>query len=123
LHKAKLSRRIRSIFEKEEKTMDFNGLTEIAKQKCSPRQLSKRSSAGSVAAALLTEHAAVAAMITAGENRIVKLVSVSAHDGIVAPCGRCREFINQIHDDNHLCEVMLRDKIVTLDDLLPERWE
>lgn len=42
------------------------------------------------------EHAAIAAMITAGENRIVKLVAVSSSDGIIPPCGRCREFINQI---------------------------
>jgi len=55
------------------------------------------------------EHAAIAAMITAGENRIVKIVEVSSSDGFVPPCGRCREFINQIHDENKFCEFMLKE--------------
>ena len=120
--------------------MDFNELYNIAKATLNPRELSKSSYAGSVAAALVTEkgniykgvcidtpcsmgfcaeHAAIAAMITAGENRIVQIVAVSSNDGIVPPCGRCREFINQIHEDNKLCEVMFKDKVVTNDDLLP----
>ncbi|TGE35686.1 cytidine deaminase [Desulfosporosinus fructosivorans] len=124
--------------------MDFNELYNIAKDTLNPRELSKSSYAGSVAAALLTdkgnlykgvcidtpcsmgfcaEHAAIAAMITAGENRIAKLVAVSSSDGIVPPCGRCREFINQIHEENRLCEVMLKDKVVKIDDLLPYRWK
>lgn len=124
--------------------MNFNELYEIAKNTLNPRELSKSSYAGSVAAALLTdkgnvykgvcidapcsigfcaEHAAIAAMITAGENRIVKLVAVSNSDGIVPPCGRCREFINQIHEENKYCEVMLKDKVITIDELLPYRWE
>jgi len=124
--------------------MSFEQLYKIAMETLNPRQLSESSYAGSVAAAILTdkgnvyrgvcidtpcsmgfcaEHAAIAAMIIAGENRIVKLVAVSANSGIVPPCGRCREFINQIHEDNKYCEVKLKDKIVTIDYLLPDRWE
>ncbi len=124
--------------------MDFNQLYEIAKATLNPRELSKTSTAGEVAAVLLTdkgnvykgvcidapcsigfcaEHAAISAMITAGENRIVKIVAVSESDGIVPPCGRCREFINQIHEENKFCEVMLKDRVMTIDELLPFRWE
>jgi cytidine deaminase len=123
--------------------MDFSELYQIALKTLNPRQLTKDSSAGGVAAALLTEagnvytgvcidtpcsmgfcaeHAAIAAMITAGENRIMKLVAVLYSGEIIPPCGRCREFITQVHEDNHLCEVMLQNKIVTIDDLLPDRW-
>ena len=39
-----------------------------------------------------------------------------------APCGRCREFINCIHDENYLCQVILEDgTITTIGDLLPNR--
>jgi cytidine deaminase len=123
--------------------MEFKELYEIAKNTLNPRELSKSSYSGSVAAAILTdkgnvykgvcidtpsslgfcaEHAAIAAMITAGENRIVKMVAVYESGEIVPPCGRCREFINQIHDENYKCEVLLKDKVTTIDELLPERW-
>ncbi|MDV3425768.1 MAG: cytidine deaminase [Bacillota bacterium] len=125
--------------------MTFDELYDIALKALNPRKLSKKSYAGSVAAAILTEsgnvytgvcidtpssmgfcaeHAAVASMITAGENRIVKLISVYKDKTIIPPCGRCREFICQIHDDNHKCEVMIKeDTVVTMDDLLPYHWE
>ena len=41
------------------------------------------------------EHAAIAAMITAGENRITKVIAVYEDGTIIPPCGRCREFICQ----------------------------
>jgi cytidine deaminase len=123
--------------------MEFIELIEIAQATLNPRQLSETSSAGSVAAALVTdkgyvykgvcidtscsmgfcaEHAAIAAMITAGENRIVRIVAVSSDAGIIPPCGRCREFKFQIDPENLAAEVRLKDKVVTLNDLLPERW-
>lgn len=124
--------------------MEFNELVKIAEETLNPRQLTDDSCAGSVAAALITvqgnvykgvcidtpcsmgfcaEHAAIAAMITAGESRIERIVAVSTSVGIVPPCGRCREFIYQINHDNLKCQIALKDKIVTLDSLLPERWE
>lgn len=70
------------------------------------------------------EHAAIAAMITAGENRITKVVAVYEDGTIIPPCGRCREFICQIHDENYKCQVMIKkDMIITINDLLPYRWE
>ncbi len=36
------------------------------------------------------------------------------------PCGRCREFTGQLHDENGSAEVMVREGvIVALRDLLP----
>jgi len=69
------------------------------------------------------EHSAIAAMVTAGEYRIKKIVAVWL-DGedtyILSPCGRCREFIRQIHPDNVNTEVILdTDKTVKLVELLP----
>lgn len=72
------------------------------------------------------EHSAIAAMVTAGEHRIQKIVAVwKGEDGlspthILSPCGRCREFIRQIHPDNIQTEVILDiDKVLKLSDLLP----
>ncbi len=124
--------------------MEFEALYEIAKSTLNPWQLTEDTCSGKVAAALETdsgnvykgvciespcsmgfcaEHAAIAAMVTAGESRIVKIVSVSAKHGIIPPCGRCREFIYQINHENINCLVMLEDGITTLDVLLPNRWK
>ena len=128
--------------------MDFTELSKIAEKLAYPRALSESAEAGSVAAALLTdkgnvytgvcidtpcsmgfcaEHAAAAAMVTAGENRVMGVVAVHMDDDgnteIIPPCGRCREFLCQLHDDNHLAQVKLSDRVLTLDELLPFRWE
>jgi cytidine deaminase len=126
------------------KDMDFNQLLMVAKGLVKERKLSRIATAGTVAAAILTdkgnvytgvcidtpagmgfcaEHAAIAAMITAGESHIVKCVATGIDDdGACAPCGRCREFINSVHDENYKCEVMLEDgSITTIGQLLPYR--
>ena len=50
------------------------------------------------------EHSAIAAMVTAGVYKIKKLVGVWKDDDgslyVLPPCGRCREFIRQVHKDN-----------------------
>lgn len=70
------------------------------------------------------EHSAIAAMVTAGESRIEKIVAVWLNEQgepyILSPCGRCREFIRQIHPDNLRTQVILdTDKVLPLADLLP----
>lgn len=70
------------------------------------------------------EHSAIAAMVTAGEYRIAKIVAVWRSDEgvvyVVPPCGRCREFIRQVDPDNLDTEVVLgRDRTAKLRDLLP----
>ncbi len=127
--------------------MTFEQLTTKARETLNPRKISTNSYAGSVASAILgsngkvytgvcidtpgsmgfcAEHAAIAAMITDGETRVLKVVSVYKDGKVIPPCGRCREFIYQIDDDNNSCEVMVdNDSVVTLDELLPhhERYK
>lgn len=125
--------------------MTFDDLYNKAKSVVHPRELSENAEAGGVGAAILSEsgkvytgvsidtacsmgfcaeHAAVAAMITEGENRILKIVAVGRSGNVMPPCGRCREFISQIHSDNLNAEVMIDDsEIVTINQLLPYDWK
>jgi cytidine deaminase len=124
--------------------MEFDALYQQAKSVLNPRRLSDEAEAGGVGAALLTdsgklylgvcidtacsmgfcaEHAAAAAMVTAGENRVVKMIAVNWDGTILPPCGRCREFISELHKDNSDAEVMVSDHtVVTLRELLPYDW-
>ena len=124
--------------------MEFTELYERALAVASPRTLSEYTSVGVVGAAILTdkgnvyvgcnidtacsmgycaEHAAIAAMVTAGESRIVKVVAVNFEGKVYPPCGRCREFMYQINNENLNAEVMVeKDTILTLADILPYRW-
>ena len=122
----------------------FDTLYARAKSVINPRRLSDDAEAGSVGAALLAasgavyvgvcidtacsmgfcaEHAAAAAMVTAGENRVLKMVAVNKSGRILPPCGRCREFISQLHDENLTAEVLVADGTVKqLRELLPYDW-
>jgi cytidine deaminase len=124
--------------------MEFDELYQQAKAVLNPRRLSDEAEAGGVSAALLTEsgrvytgvcidtsssmgfcaeHAAAAAMVTAGESRVVKMVAVLWDGRILPPCGRCREFISQLHPNNSDAEVIVSEgKIVLLRELLPYDW-
>lgn len=124
--------------------MNFDELYKIAKSVANPRKLSEYADAGGVGAAILTdkgnvytgvcidtacsmgfcaEHAAVAAMITAGESRVLKMIAVGYKGNIMPPCGRCREFISQMHEKNLDTEVMVKeDVVVTMRELLPYDW-
>ncbi|HOX05399.1 MAG TPA: cytidine deaminase [Planctomycetota bacterium] len=71
------------------------------------------------------EHAAIAAMVTAGEERIKKIVAVLGDGKVLSPCGRCREFMHQI-DHRNLDEtevVLAPDRAVKLRELLPHPWD
>lgn len=71
------------------------------------------------------EASAIGAMVTAGEYKIKRIVAVwrDERDGklyVLPPCGRCREFIRQIDEDNLEAEVVLgKSKAVRLKELLP----
>ena len=121
--------------------MMFEDLILKATEVLNPRQLSSAAEAGSVAAALLTdsgqiytgicietkcsmgfcaEHAAAAAMITAGESHVVKMVAINKRGNVLPPCGRCREFISQLNDKNIEADVLInRKKSMKLKELLP----
>ena len=124
--------------------MTFEDLYRQAKAVLKPRRLSQAAEAGGVGAALLgangqvyvgvcidtacsmgfcAEHAAAAAMVTAGEHRVLKMIAVNWDGRVMPPCGRCREFISQLHDDNLHSEVMVaEDTVLTLQALLPHDW-
>lgn len=124
--------------------MNFDLLVEKAKSVLNYRRLSDCADAGDVGAAILTdqgnvyvgvciettcgmgfcaEHAAAAAMITAGENVVKKMVAVNAEGKILPPCGRCREFISQIGKNNLDAEIMVKEgTVVKLSELLPFDW-
>lgn len=124
--------------------MTFDELYQQAKAVLNPRKLSSSAEAGGVGAALLSvsgnvytgvcidiacsigfcaEHAAAAAMVTAGESQVLKMIAVNWDGRIMPPCGRCREFISQLHDANANTAVMINDGIVlTLQELLPHDW-
>jgi cytidine deaminase len=71
------------------------------------------------------EHAAIAAMVTAREYKIAKIVAVWRGEDrgplhVLPPCGRCREFIRQIDPANLDAEVVLgRHRTLRLRELLP----
>ena len=67
------------------------------------------------------EHSAIAAMITAGESSISKIVAVSGEGTVLPPCGRCRELMYQINATNleSTSVILSENKIVKLQELLP----
>ncbi len=125
--------------------MEFDTLCEKARNVLKPRILSKHVRIGDVACALVTdkgnvytgicidaacsigfcaEHAAISSMLTHGETRIMKLVSISEHGVIYPPCGRCRELISQIDENNIDTVIMIGDnEFKTLAELLPNDWK
>ena len=70
------------------------------------------------------EHSAIAAMVTHGEQIIKKIVAVVEDGTPISPCGRCREFMHQIHEKNIDAEVIIgKNKSIKLKDLLPLPWD
>jgi cytidine deaminase len=125
-------------------TTSFKQLYDSARAVIRPRRLSAHADAGGVGAALLTEsgrvytgvcidtacsmgfcaeHAAAAAMVTAGESRVLRMIAVGWDGRILPPCGRCREFISELDEGNRDAEVMVAEGVVvTLAELLPYDW-
>lgn len=123
--------------------MDWNELKDIAAATLSPRQVSEDIEVGGVAAALVTdkgnvyrgicidtacsmgfcaEHAAIAAMLTAGEDKVAQIVAVNWDTSVLPPCGRCREFLLQL--GNPETQVLVaEDTAVPVKELLPYSWQ
>jgi len=118
-------------------------LLAAARAVLNPRRLSKTVEAGGVGAALRSgsgrvfsgvcidaasgigfcaEHAAVAAMVTAGESRIASIVAVDWDGRVLQPCGRCRELVVQIDPGNADTRVILPAGVRPMRDLLPDHW-
>jgi cytidine deaminase len=68
------------------------------------------------------EHAAVAEMLKGRETEIEAIVAV-CDDGILPPCGRCRELLVQVNPKNLDAEVALPGgRVKRLRELLPDHW-
>ncbi len=120
-------------------------LIEKAKSVVKPRKIKHGFTVGDVGCALITdkgnvylgvcidtasgmgfcaEHSAIGAMVTHGEHKIKKIVAVVEDGTPIPPCGRCREFMHQIHEDNLEAEVIIgKNKPVRLKELLPFTWD
>lgn len=73
---------------------------------------------------LCAEQSAIAEMLKKGETEIKRIVAVFEDGSIIPPCGRCREFIAQIDDNNDATFIVMPQmKEILLRDLLPERWD
>ena len=125
--------------------MENSLLIEKALSALNWKQLSDECTMSDVAAALVTEQgnvycgvslsaacgigycgetAAIAAMLTAGESRIAKIVAISGDGKLMPPCGRCRELLYQIDRGNRQTEILLEGgRSVCLEDLLPTPWQ
>ncbi len=120
-------------------------LIEKARTVLNPRELYLGNRAGDVACALLStqgnlylgvcmdissgigfcaEHSAIAAMITAGETAIARVVAISGDGKVLPPCGRCRELMYEIDPSNlNSTEVILgENNTVRLKELLPHPY-
>lgn len=121
-------------------------LYEAARAVQADRALSPFIQAGGVAAAILTrkgniyvgvcidtasslgmcaERAAIANMITCGEQEIDKLVAVMPDGRVGPPCGACREMMMQLGPDSTHIEILMdypERKTVTLGTLSPAWW-
>lgn len=124
--------------------VDFDMLYERARAFAGKRQLTAYTDAGSVAAAILTqkgnvyvgvnidtacsmgfcaEHAAAAAMVAAGEQDIAAVIAVDDKGDVTPPCGRCRQFLVQLGEQNDQAQVMVeKGRVMTLAQLLPYDW-
>lgn len=118
-------------------------LIEAARSVCGEFEIGKDFRAGDVGAALLTskgniftgicidltcglghcaEAGAVSEMIKNRETVISVVVAVTA-DGIISPCGRCRELMLQVNPANADAVVLLPgDRTARLHELMPEHW-
>lgn len=118
-------------------------LLAAARAVLNPRILSPHAQAGGVGAALragsgriyagvcidaacgigfCAEHAAAAAMVTAGESLVLDMVAVDVDGTILPPCGRCRELVVQLDPGNAATRVLLPQGARPLRQLLPDHW-
>ena len=123
--------------------MQPDELIAIAARYVGEFQAGPQLSAGSVAAAILSEggrvytgicvdtqsslgfcaeHAAIARMLEARECEVRMIVAVNAEGEVMPPCGRCRELLWQLTPRNAVTWVVLgADRGRVLAELLPER--
>jgi len=68
------------------------------------------------------EASAISAMVMDGERRIAEIVVMGRGEGLVTPCGGCRQRIREFADENtpiHVCDENGLRQTLTLGELLP----
>ena len=124
----------------------WRNMIDAARACRSPREISPFIEAGGVSAAILTEsgkiytgvcidtacslgmcaeRSAIAAMITAGESRVVRLVCVMPDGRAGMPCGACQELLMQLDRSSPEMEILTdleTGSAVTLGELMPGWW-
>ncbi|WP_121966140.1 cytidine deaminase [Myroides sp. N17-2] len=125
--------------------MESKELKAIALQYAKANELNDFIAYGSVAAAIETidgnvytgvsidtacsmgfcaEHGAVAEMLKHGENKIKRVVAVTEDGNAVPPCGRCRELMTQLAQENESAIVEVENEVyVNLGSLMPYDWK
>lgn len=74
---------------------------------------------------MCAERSAIAAMVTAGESRIRRIVAVMPGGGAGTPCGACRELMMQLDPAAREVEVLLdyeSRRVARLGELVPGWW-
>lgn len=74
---------------------------------------------------ICAERNAIFNMITHGENKIKRVVTVDSQDIIRTPCGLCRELMMQLDKNAQEIEILLElepIKVVKLKELMPYWW-
>lgn len=72
---------------------------------------------------MCAEQSAISEMLKSGETRIEKIIAVHEGGVIYPPCGRCREFIYEVNNENLETTILLSDlKEIKLKELLPNTW-
>jgi cytidine deaminase len=70
------------------------------------------------------EHTTISQMITQTDETHIKTIVATDENGVIPPCGRCRELINILDARNKETEVIISDqKKIKLRELLPFPWE
>jgi len=123
---------------------DLDALWRAARDLQGEFVLSRKYTAGAVAAALraengrvytglclelacgigfCAEHSAVAEMLKDRVTRVTAAVAVGQGGKVVAPCGRCRELLLQVNPANAECCIVLGPtRTARLGDLVPSHW-
>ncbi|WP_434999620.1 cytidine deaminase family protein [Vibrio scophthalmi] len=120
----------------------FNELYTQAKKLATPFIASKKAVSGNVGSVLVTpdgkmytgvsvntpcslgfcgEHAAVAAMMADRKAVIHSIVSVDDDGEVMPPCGRCRQLLLFLHEDNRNTRIYINNggDVVILSELMP----
>ena len=74
---------------------------------------------------MCAERSAIAAMLTAGEHHIKRVVAIMPNGRLGSPCGACRELMMQLHPDSSSIQILLdleTERTVTLGELMPDWW-